>query len=61
MAYNQLIKNLLLKENLKNCEVISDDKIKSEVLKKLALLDTKVGKANTADNSKNKKNQKRTP
>ena len=34
LAYNQLIKNLLLKENLKNCEVISDDKIKSEVLKK---------------------------
>jgi len=34
LAYNQLIKNLLLKENLKNCEVICDDKIKSEVLKK---------------------------
>ena len=33
-AYNQLIKNLLSKESLKNCEVISDDKIKSEVLKK---------------------------
>ena len=33
-AYNQLIKNLLSKESLKNCEVISDDKIKSEILKK---------------------------
>ena len=33
-AYCQLIKNLLSKESLKNCEVISDDKIKSEVLKK---------------------------
>ena len=32
--YSQLIKNLLLKEELKNCEVISDDKIKSEILKK---------------------------
>ena len=32
--YNLQIKNLLLKENLKNCEVICDDKIKSEILKK---------------------------
>ena len=32
--YNQLIKSLLLKEELKYCEVISDDKIKSEILKK---------------------------
>jgi len=32
-SYSQLIKNLLLKKSLKNCEVISDDKIKSEVLK----------------------------
>ena len=32
--YSQLIKNLLLKVELKNCEVISDDKIKSEILKK---------------------------
>ena len=32
--YSQLIKSLLLKEELKNCEVISDDKIKSEILKK---------------------------
>ena len=30
----ELIKNLLSKENLKNCEVINDEKIKSEVLKK---------------------------
>ena len=33
-AHSQLIKNLLSKEGLKNCEVISDDIIKSEVLKK---------------------------
>ena len=33
-SYSHLIKNLLLKENLKNCEVISDDKIKSEILKR---------------------------
>ena len=33
-AHSQLIKNLLSKESLKNCEVISDDIIKSEVLKK---------------------------
>jgi lipid-A-disaccharide synthase len=32
--YSQLINSLLLKEELKNCEVISDDKIKSEILKK---------------------------
>ena len=32
--YSRLIKSLLLKEELKNCEVISDDKIKSEILKK---------------------------
>ena len=32
--YSQLIKSLLLKEELKNCRVISDDKIKSEILKK---------------------------
>ena len=32
--YSQLIKSLLLKEELKYCEVISDDKIKSEILKK---------------------------
>ena len=32
--YSQLIKSLLLKEEFKNCEVISDDKIKSEILKK---------------------------
>ena len=32
--YSQLIKKLLLKGELKNCEVISDDKIKSEILKK---------------------------
>ena len=32
--YSQLIKSLLLKVELKNCEVISDDKIKSEILKK---------------------------
>ena len=34
LTHKQLLKNLLLKESLKNCEVISDDKIKSEVLKK---------------------------
>tara|TARA_B100000686_G_C16736117_1_gene943691 strand:+ start:45 stop:1172 length:1128 start_codon:yes stop_codon:yes gene_type:complete len=33
-TYSQLIKNFTLKENIKNCEVISDEKIKSEVLKK---------------------------
>ena len=33
-AHSQLIKNLLSKEGLKNCEVISDDIIKSELLKK---------------------------
>ena len=32
--YSLLIKNLLSKESLNNCEVISDDKIKSEILKK---------------------------
>ena len=32
--YNQLIRNILSKNVLKNCEVISDDKIKSEILKK---------------------------
>ena len=31
--HRQLIKNLLTKENFKNCEVISDEKIKSHVLK----------------------------
>ena len=31
--HNQLIKNLLSKENFKNCEVVSDEKIKSQVLK----------------------------
>ena len=31
--HSQLIKNLLTKENFKNCEVVSDDKIKSHVLK----------------------------
>ena len=31
--HNQLIKNLLAKENFKNCEVVSDEKIKSQVLK----------------------------
>ena len=31
--HNQLIKNLLTKENFKNCEVVSDEKIKSQVLK----------------------------
>ena len=34
LTHKQLLKNLLLKESLKNCEVVSDDKIKSEVLKK---------------------------
>ena len=33
-TYSQLIKNFTLKENIKNSEVISDEKIKSEVLKK---------------------------
>ena len=31
---NELIKNLLLKEKFDNCEVISDEKIKSDILKK---------------------------
>ena len=31
--HSQLIKNLLIKENFKNCEVVSDEKIKSHVLK----------------------------
>ena len=34
LTYSRLIKNQLSKESLKNCEVISDDKIKSEILKK---------------------------
>ncbi len=42
-AYSQLIKNFLLKENLKNCEVISDDKIKSEILKKSVFAVAKSG------------------
>ena len=33
IEYSQLIKNLLTKENFKNCEVLSDEKIKSHVLK----------------------------
>ena len=33
-TYSKLIKNHLSNESFKNCEVISDDKIKSEVLKK---------------------------
>ena len=33
LEHNQLIKNLLTKENLKNCEILSDEKIKSQVLK----------------------------
>ena len=32
--HSQLIKKLLLNENFKNCEVISDEKIKSHILKK---------------------------
>ena len=32
--YKQLIKSLLSKNDLKNCEVISDDKVKSEILRK---------------------------
>jgi len=32
--HGQLIKNLLLREGFKNCEVISDEKIKFEILKK---------------------------
>ena len=32
--HSQLIQNLLLKEGFKNCEVISDEKIKSHILKK---------------------------
>ena len=31
--HHQLMKNLLTKENLKNCEVVSDETIKSQVLK----------------------------
>ena len=33
IEHSQLIKNLLTKENFKNCEVVSDEKIKSHVLK----------------------------
>ena len=33
IEHSQLIKNLLIKENFKNCEVVSDEKIKSHVLK----------------------------
>ena len=33
IEHSQLIKNLLTKENFKNCEVLSDEKIKSHVLK----------------------------
>jgi len=32
-GHRQLIQNLLVKEKFKNCEVISDDKIKSQILK----------------------------
>tara|TARA_B100001123_G_scaffold262008_1_gene291827 strand:- start:166 stop:1293 length:1128 start_codon:yes stop_codon:yes gene_type:complete len=34
LEHSYLIKNLLSKNFLKNCEVVSDDKIKSEILKK---------------------------
>ena len=33
-AHNQLIKNLLLEESFVNCDVVSDEKIKSDILKK---------------------------
>ena len=33
IEHRQLIKNFLTKENFKNCEVVSDEKIKSHVLK----------------------------
>jgi len=33
-AYRKLVHNLLIKEGLDNCDVISDEKIKTEVLKK---------------------------
>jgi len=33
IEHSQLIKNLLTKENFKNCDVVSDEKIKSHVLK----------------------------
>ena len=39
----RLIKNLLLKEGFKNCEVISDEKIKSQVLKESIFAVTKSG------------------
>ena len=34
IEHSELIKNLLLKERLENCEIISDEKIKSDILKK---------------------------
>jgi len=34
IEHSELIKNLLLKERFENCEVISDEKIKSDILKK---------------------------
>ena len=33
LEHGQLIKNLLIKENFKNCEVVCDEKIKSHILK----------------------------
>jgi lipid-A-disaccharide synthase len=34
IEHSELIKNLLLKERFENCDVISDEKIKSDILKK---------------------------
>ena len=34
IEHSELIKNLLLKERFENCEIISDEKIKSDILKK---------------------------
>ena len=43
LTYSRLIKNQLSKESLKNCEVISDDKIKYEILKKSVFAVAKSG------------------
>ena len=41
--YSQLIQNLLAKESFKNCEVIKDEKIKSQVLKQSMFAVSKSG------------------
>jgi len=41
--HNQLIQNLIIKEDFKNCEVISDEKIKSNILKQSMFAVSKSG------------------